>query len=108
MGSSLVYAKKTILKKILYSLAGLILLIVLASWIFFTFYFEGALNKYALPRLTEAARIATHGKYHLTLGRISYSGGKFFCKNFLLQRTGYDSSEHGNTVKRISIDSVRF
>jgi hypothetical protein len=96
------------LKKILYILGAAVLIMSLTVWIFFTFYFEGALNKYAVPRLTEAARVATHGKYHLTLGRISYTGSSIFCKNFILQRTGYDSSEHGNTVKRISIDSVRF
>ena len=100
--------KNSIVKKIFYSLLGFILILTLASWIFFTWYFEDALNRYATPRLTEAVRVATHGKYHLTLGRLSYSGRSFFCKNFLLMRVGYDSSEHGNTVKRISIDSVRF
>jgi len=100
--------KRSIVKKILYGLSALILLIAAAIWIFFSFYFEDALNRYAVPRLTEAARVATHGKYHLTLGRISYSGGSVFCKSFLLARTGYDSGEHGNTVKKVSIDSVRF
>jgi hypothetical protein len=100
--------KISVQKKILYSIGTLILLVLLAAGIFFTFFFEDALNRYAVPRLTEAARVATHGKYHLTLGRISYIRGEIFCKNFILQRNGYDSSEHGNTVKRISIDSVRF
>jgi hypothetical protein len=99
---------KSIIKKILYSLAGLVLLIAVSGWIFFTFYLEDTLNSYAIPKLQEAARTATHGRYGLTMGRITYSGGSFFCKDFILQRTGYDSSEHGNVIKRISIDSVRF
>jgi len=100
--------KRSILKKIVYILGGAVLVLGVAAFIFLHFYFEDVLNHYAAPRLSEAARVATHGKYHLMLGRISYTGESIFCKNFILQRTGYDSSEHGNTVKRISIDSVRF
>ena len=100
--------QRSILKKIFYFAGAATILLLIAEWVFMTFYFEDALNRYAIPRLTEAARIATHGKYHLTLGRISYSNGSVFCKNFVLLRSGYDSTEHGNTVKRISIDSVRF
>ncbi|MDP4219334.1 MAG: hypothetical protein Q8916_04865 [Bacteroidota bacterium] len=100
--------KQSVKRKILFGATALALLIILGSWIFITFYFEGALNRYAIPRLTEAARVATHGKYHLTMGRISYSGGSVFTKKFVLVRVGYDSSEHGNVVKKLTIDSVRF
>jgi hypothetical protein len=100
--------KRSILKIILYTLGSIAIVVAIAIWIFLSFYFEGALNTYAVPRLTEAARVATHGKYTLTMGKISYSGKTVFCKNFILSRVGYDSSEHGNTLMKLSIDSVRF
>ncbi len=92
----------------LYVLGSLTVVVAIAIWVFLSFYFEGTLNTYAVPKLTEAVRTATHGKYTLTMGRISYAARTVFCKNFVLTRTGYDSSEHGNTLMKLSIDSVRF
>src|ERR1017187_9667442 len=100
--------RRSIIRTIFYTLGSIALILCIAVWIFLSYYFESTLNKYAVPRLTEAARTATHGKFNLTMGRISYSGGSVFCKNFILSRVGYDSSEHGNTLMKISIDSVRF
>jgi hypothetical protein len=100
--------KRSILKTILYVLGSITVAVAIAIWVFLSFYFEGTLNTYVVPRLTEAVKAATHGKYNLAMGRISYSTSIVSCKNFILTRVGYDSSEHGSTLMKISIDSVRF
>jgi len=100
--------KTSKVKKIFYGLCGLAFLLFLGWWIFFTFYFENTLNRYTNSRLTEAVSASTHGKYNLTMGKITYNSGTFACRNFILTRIGYDSSEHGNVLAKISIDTVTF
>ena len=96
------------LHAVAYFLAGFLLFIGIAVWIFFSFFFEDLLNSYAIPKLEEAALTATHGVYHLKLNRIYYRNHKVFCTGFDLQRVRFDSGAQGTAVKRVLIDTVEF
>ncbi len=96
------------LHAVAYILVGFLLFIGIAAWVFFSFFFEDLLNTFAVPKIEEAALTATHGVYHLKLGRISYNHHKILCAGFDLQRVRYDSGAQGTAVKRVYIDTVEF
>jgi hypothetical protein len=106
--------KRSLLKPILYTLCSIIAVVSLAAWIFFTFYFEGMLNKVFIPKIEQAALKATHGRFALTLDKIYYKHtsspmrGTLVCNTFILSRIAYDSGEHGIVLERITLDSARF
>lgn len=100
--------KRSVLKKILYSLAALVVIVSLAVWIFLSFFFQDTLNSVLIPKIQQAAFNGTEGRYQLTLNKISYDDGALLCKEFTLFRVAYDSSEHGTVLERVTIDSVRF
>src|SRR5579872_5648825 len=93
-------------KAILYFIFAMILFFGIVSWIFLTYFYEDILNKYAVPKLEEAALTATNGYYHLKLGRISYQNHTVWCRQFDLQRVRYDSGAKGVALKRVFIDSL--
>lgn len=100
--------KRTILKRILYTVGALVIVLSLSVWIFLTFFFQSTLNSVLIPKIEQAAFNATEGRYRLTLNRISYDDEALLCKEFTLFRVAYDTSEHGTVLERITIDSVRF
>lgn len=100
--------KRSILKKTLYVLGALVIVLSLSIWIFLTFFFQDTLNSVLIPKIEQAAFNATEGRYRLTLNRISYDDGALLCKEFILFRVAYDTSEHETVLERITIDSVRF
>jgi len=100
--------KRSILKKTLYALGALVIVLLLSIWIFLSFFFQETLNSVLIPKIEQAAFNGTEGRYRLTLNRISYDDGALLCKEFILFRVAYDSSEHGTVLERITIDSVRF
>jgi hypothetical protein len=100
--------KRSILKRILYVLGSIAGLVLLAIWIFLTFYFESTLNKAVIPKIEQAALKATHGRFALTLDKIYYKRGTLVCNTFILSRVAYDSSEHGMVLERLTLDSARF
>ena len=100
--------KRSILKRILYVLGSIAALVSLAIWIFLTFYFEGTLNKAIIPKIEAAAFKATHGRFALTLDKISYANGTLVCNTFILSRVAYEDSDHGMMLERITLDSARF
>ncbi len=100
--------KKSFWKKALYIVAGFFLFLFLAGWMFLNFFSDGLINSIVIPKLSAQTRIATHGRYALTLGSIKYSQGTVLCKTFELVRVRYDSSENGMVPRQITIDTVRF
>src|ERR1700690_2836280 len=97
--------KRTILKRILYTVGSIAVLVSLAIWVFLTFYFESTLNKVVIPKIELAAFKATHGRFVLTLDKIYYKHGTLLCNTFILSRAGYDSSEHGIVLDHLTLDS---
>lgn len=100
--------KRSILKKILYSLGALVVIVSLAIWIFLSFFFQDTLNSVLIPKIEQAAFNATEGRFQLKLDHISYGDGALLCKEFTLYRIAYDTSERGTVLERITIDSVTF
>lgn len=96
------------LHAIAYFFVGFLIFLGVGVWVFFSFFFEDMLNTFAVPKLEEAALTATHGVYHLKLGRISYHHHKILCAGFDLQRVRYDSGAQGTAIKRVLIDTVEF
>jgi hypothetical protein len=93
-------------KKIFYSLAGVVIIIVAAIWIFYAYYFEDVVGNYLTPKLQAAIETATHGHYKLNIGKIVYHNGSLFCTNFELKRVRYGSKETGITLERLEQDTV--
>jgi hypothetical protein len=100
--------KRSILRWILYAIGSITALTAVGIWIFLSFYLEGTIDTVVIPKIQQAAFQATHGRFALTLGKISYSHGTLVCKTFTLSRVAYDSSEHGIGLERLTIDSARF
>lgn len=104
----LVMKKRSILKLIVFTLGTVAVLLAIAIWVFLSYYFEGTLNSVVIPKIQQAAFQATHGRFTLALGKISYAHGTLVCDKFILTRVAYDSSEHGMGLERLVIDSARF
>lgn len=98
---------KSRLKWVLISIGGLVVLIALAIWIFLTFYLQHTLNTVVIPKIQKAAYAATHKRFVVTIGKISFVNGTFVCNEFALTRVGVDSSEHGMGIDKLTIDSAR-
>jgi hypothetical protein len=86
---------------------GLFLVLAIAVWVFFAFYFDDVFNNIASEKLISAVRSVSHGTYQLTLRRITYSHGVVVARGMEIMRVGYRAGETGMTVRRVSIDSVR-
>ena len=99
--------KRSLTRTIIYILGSLLIVIAISIWIFFTYYFEDAVNDFLTPKLQEVIRIATHGHFRLTIGRIVRKDGMMYCTNFKLLRVRYDSTESGLTLERLTADTVR-
>jgi len=95
-------------KAVIYFFFGLVLFLLVASWVFFTYFFEDFLNSYAVPKLEEAALTATHGVYRLKLDRIAYIHHRVYCMGFDLESVKYDSGAKGIALKRVFVDTVEF
>ena len=89
-------------------LGSIAVLASLAIWIFLTFYFERTLNKVVIPKIEQAALKATHGRFALTLDKISYADGTLICNTFILSRIAYEDSDHGIVLERMTLDTARF
>jgi hypothetical protein len=100
--------KKSIAKKILLWAIGVLIVMAIAAWIFFTYYFQDFVNDRITAKLQEATRTATHGLFRLIVGKLKYSDGSFYCTKIEIVRARYDSAESGLTVKSLSADSVYF
>ncbi|MDP4230385.1 MAG: hypothetical protein Q8916_08295 [Bacteroidota bacterium] len=100
--------KRSILKKLLLAFAGLILLLGIGAWIFFTYYFDDFVDARINSKLQEATRTATHGLFRLVIGKVKYSAGSLYCTKVEMIRARYDSSESGLTMKQLTADSVSF
>jgi hypothetical protein len=100
--------KRSRVKKILYILGSTVIILLLAVWVFLSFFFQGTLNKVVIPKIQHAVFGATHGRFVLTLDKISYTNGTLICNTFILSRAAYDSSERGMVLERLTIDSARF
>ena len=95
------------LKRLLLIFTGLFIVLAVAVWVFFAFYFDDVFNSIASEKLISAVSSATHGEYQLSLKRVSYSHGVVTAKGFELTRIGYRTGESGLAVRRVSIDSVQ-
>ncbi len=95
-------------KKIFYSLLGAFVVIAAAVWIFYTYYFQDALNESLIGKLQASIEAATHGQYRLSIGRVVYKDGAMFCTNFVLRRVRYGKDETGLTLERLEQDTVYF
>jgi hypothetical protein len=100
--------RRSIIKAVLYTLGSIAVILSLSIWIFLSYYFEGTLNKVVIPKIELAAFKATHGRFALTIDKIFYKRGTLVCNTFILSRAGYDSSEHGMVLDRLTLDSARF
>ncbi len=100
--------KRSLLKPILYTFGSIVVVVLLAIWVFLTFYFESTLNKAVIPKIEQAVLKSTHGRFALTLDKIFYKHGTLECNTFILYRIAYDSGEHGVVLERITLDSARF
>ncbi|HET9135213.1 MAG TPA: hypothetical protein VFO76_01145 [Candidatus Kapabacteria bacterium] len=96
----------SVLRKIVYSLLSLVILITIAVSVFFLFFFDSFLNQVVRPRFIEAITTASNGQYELRLGEISSHGGKLICRKFDLHRIRFDSVGNGVYLNSISMDSV--
>jgi hypothetical protein len=95
-------------KAILYFFFGLLLFIAVGLWVYISYYYEDLLNRFAIPKLQEAALTATNGNYRLKLGSVSYHHHTVWLRGFDLYRVRYTAGEKGIAVKRVLIDSVEF
>ena len=100
--------KRSLLKKIFYTLGVLVLVLGLSVWVFLTYYFQETLNTVLIPKIRQSVFTATHGRFALSLDSISYADGTLMGHAFVLSRIARDSSEHGLGLEWLSIDSVRF
>ncbi|MDP4221302.1 MAG: hypothetical protein Q8916_08290 [Bacteroidota bacterium] len=98
--------KRSTARKIIYSFIGLVALVVLGVWIFYTYYFQDAVTDFLGPRLQYAVSAATHGRYRLTIGKIVYKNGAVYCTDFELRRIRYNDWETGITVESVKQDTV--
>lgn len=94
-------------RKLFLGLSGLFLVLAVAVWVFFAFYFDDVFDRIAREKLSTAVSSATHGTYELALKRITYSHGVVIARGFEFKRVGYRAEENGLTVREVSIDSVR-
>ncbi len=94
-------------RKFLVGFTTLFLILALAVWGFFVFYFDSVFSTVASEKLSSAVNIATSGRYQLALRRISYSHGVVVARGVELTRIGYHVDERGVAVRNVSIDSVR-
>jgi hypothetical protein len=99
---------RSVIKPLLYTLGSIALVLVLAIWVFNTFYFESTLNRVVIPKIELAAAKATHGRFALTLDKIYYRHGTLICNTFVLYRVAYDSGEHGMVLEKVTLDTARF
>ncbi|MDP4200540.1 MAG: hypothetical protein Q8922_07965 [Bacteroidota bacterium] len=100
--------RRTIIRRLLYTLGSLAIILSLATWIFLSFYFEKTLNTVVVPKLEQATFKATHGRFTLTLDKISYAHGRLVCNTFILTRVAYAGGEHGLVLGHMTLDSARF
>jgi hypothetical protein len=100
--------KKSILKKVLLTVAASIVVIVAAVWIFYNYYFQDYVNDFLKPKLSAAIIAATDGHYRLDIGKIVYKDGLLFCTQFELRRIRYGKDETGITLESLSQDTVFF
>ncbi len=100
--------KSSAWKKALYIVSGIVVFLFLAGWIFLNFFADDLISSTVIPKISAAARIATHGRYVLRLGSIKYSHGTVLCQSFDLFRVRYDSSENDMVIRKITIDTVKF
>ncbi|MEP7234787.1 MAG: hypothetical protein ABI778_05780, partial [Ignavibacteriota bacterium] len=99
--------KRSLIRKILYSLGGVILVLAVSAWVFYTYYLEDTVNDFLAPKLLQVVSAATDGKYSLRVGRIFRKDGDLYCTNFDLRRIKYDSGESGITLTRLFDDTVK-
>lgn len=93
-------------KKIFYSLLSALAILAAGVWIFYTYYFQDALNDSLTAKLQSSIEAATHGQYRLSIGRIVYKDGVMYCTNFVLRRVRYGKDETGLTLERLEQDTV--
>jgi hypothetical protein len=96
----------SVLRKIVYFLLSLVILITIAVSVFFLFFFDSFLNQVVRPRFIEAITTASNGQYELRIGEISSHGGKLICRKFDLHRVRFDSVGNEVYLNSISMDSV--
>jgi hypothetical protein len=100
--------RKSLLKRILTTLAALAVLIAVGVWIFYTYYFQDYVNDFLKPKLSAAISAATDGHYRLDIGNIVYKNGLLFCTQFDLHRVRFGNEEKGITLEGLSADTVYF
>jgi len=99
--------KKILYRKILYVLGGAVLTLALAFWILTTFYLDDALTNTGIPKLQHIIHVVTLGRYEVKMSHVTHTDGEIYCYDFEIVRNHYDTSEHGITIERLSIDTVR-
>jgi hypothetical protein len=99
--------KKDLRKKILVMVGCTTAILVLGFWIFKTFFFDDLLTSRGIPKIQKAVWISTSGRYGLNISRIIHSDGNMYLFDLELVRDHYDTSEHGYTIERLKVDTVR-
>jgi hypothetical protein len=99
--------KKNLGKKILYAAGIMVVFLTIAFWILVTFFLDDALTNTGIPKLKEIVRIVTLGRYEVRMSHITHTDGIILCYDFELVRNHYDTSEHGITIERMTIDTLR-
>jgi hypothetical protein len=94
-------------RKIVIIVCSVLLFLLAAVFVFFTFYLDDALTATAIPRMQKIIRIVTHGRFELKIAKITHSGDDIFAHSFELIRQHYDTSETGITIECLSVDTVR-
>src|SRR5512141_1567434 len=100
--------KRRLAKRISLAIAGLCILLAIAGWIFMKYYFQDIVNDYYSEKFREAARIATHGQFRMTINKLIYKDGVLDCTNFELVRVSVDSDDTGLILERLTADTLHF
>ncbi|HEY3874728.1 MAG TPA: hypothetical protein VGM92_04590 [Candidatus Kapabacteria bacterium] len=89
-------------------LAGWIALgFFVALWIFVVFFLDSIIGNFARKELIKQTASATHNEYQLSFTSFRYHRGSILARGMVLARNGYRPSEHGTTLRELSLDSAR-
>lgn len=89
------------------TLAWIVMILVVALWVFVVFFFDGILSNIAREKLIEDVAQATHGEYQLSFTSFEYHRGVLTATGSDVKRIAYRADESGTTLKDMGIASTR-
>lgn len=100
--------KRPVWIKLIATLADVLFLLSIAGLILITYYLDDVLNTAVLPKLHDAVRRATNGRYTLSNdAKISHTHGVTLLRDVRIVMAGYQDSGAAIAVKEVVADTIR-